>query len=124
MKKSRTVLAIATLLIWAGMYYYYLPALYLSNPEPDDKDILELTDEEVPHSVSVVVEQIEYNNNDIEAFKLLTKLFIKENNYEDIISILETRLEHDEDGDLYYVMAQVYRKIGDLENYAKNLNYA
>lgn len=25
--------------------YYYLPALYLSNPELDDKDILELTDE-------------------------------------------------------------------------------
>ena len=51
-------------------------------------------------------------------------IFIKENNYEDIISILETRLEHDEDGDLYYVLAQVYKKIGNLDNYAKNLKLA
>ena len=33
MKKSRTVLAIATLLIWAGMYYYYLPALNIHSEE-------------------------------------------------------------------------------------------
>ena len=33
MKKSRTILAIATLLIWAGMYYYYLPALNIHSEE-------------------------------------------------------------------------------------------
>ena len=33
MKKSRTVLFILTLLIWAGMYYYYLPALNIHSEE-------------------------------------------------------------------------------------------
>ena len=33
MKKSRTILLIATLLIWAGMYYYYLPALNIHSEE-------------------------------------------------------------------------------------------
>ena len=71
-----------------------------------------------------LLKTIEYNNDDIEAFKLLTKLFVKEKNFEDIISILETRLEHDENGDLYYILSQVYKKIGNKESYAKNLNLA
>ena len=33
MKKSRTVLFVLTLLIWAGMYYYYLPALNIHSEE-------------------------------------------------------------------------------------------
>ena len=33
MKKSRLILIIATLLIWAGMYYYYLPALNIHSEE-------------------------------------------------------------------------------------------
>ncbi len=33
MKKSRTVLLILTLLIWGGMYYYYLPALNIHSEE-------------------------------------------------------------------------------------------
>ena len=33
MKKSRAILLIATLLIWAGMYYYYLPALNIHSEE-------------------------------------------------------------------------------------------
>ncbi len=33
MKKSRTVLFVLTLLIWGGMYYYYLPALNIHSEE-------------------------------------------------------------------------------------------
>lgn len=33
MKKSRTILFILTLLIWGGMYYYYLPALNIHSEE-------------------------------------------------------------------------------------------
>ena len=33
MKKSRTILFVLTLLIWAGMYYYYLPALNIHSEE-------------------------------------------------------------------------------------------
>ena len=33
MKKSRTILFVLTLLIWAGMYYYYLPALNIHAEE-------------------------------------------------------------------------------------------
>lgn len=33
LKKSRTILFVLTLLIWAGMYYYYLPALNIHSEE-------------------------------------------------------------------------------------------
>ena len=33
MKKSRTILFVLTLLVWAGMYYYYLPALNIHSEE-------------------------------------------------------------------------------------------
>ena len=33
MKKSRTILFVLTLLVWAGMYYYYLPAMNIHSEE-------------------------------------------------------------------------------------------
>ena len=68
-----------------------------------------------------LLKTIEYNNYDIEAYKLLTKIYIKQNEIEEIITLLETRLEKDENGDLYYVLAQVYRQIGEKDKYIANL---
>ena len=67
---------------------------------------------------------IRYNEYDIDAYKLLTKLCVKENEIEDIITLLETRLEKEENGDLYYILARVYKYIGNKEDYAKNLKNA
>ena len=71
-----------------------------------------------------LLKTIEFNKNDIEAYKLLVKLFVKNNDYEEIITILETKLEDDENGDLYYILGQVYKKVGNLEKYAENLKNA
>ncbi len=67
---------------------------------------------------------IDYNDTDIEAYKLLTKIFIKDNDIENILSILHTRLEKEENGDLFYVLAQVYKHIGKTEEYIENLSKA
>lgn len=71
-----------------------------------------------------LLKTIEYNKQDTEAYKLLTKICIKENETEEIISILETALDKDDHGDLYYALAQVYKLIGNLEDYADNLDSA
>lgn len=65
-----------------------------------------------------------YNKNDVEAYKILTKIFIKLNEVEEIISILETRLNDSLNGDLCYILAQVYKLVGDLDNYIKFLELA
>ena len=67
---------------------------------------------------------IEYNKQDIEAYKLLTQLSIKDNDIENILTILHTRLEKEENGDLYYLLAQVYKYISDIESYSKYLQLA
>ncbi|MCQ2739110.1 MAG: tetratricopeptide repeat protein [bacterium] len=68
---------------------------------------------------------IEYNKQDIEAYKLLTKLSIKDNDLESILTILHDRLENYEaNGDLYYILAQVYKYMGNKDEYAKHLSLA
>lgn len=71
-----------------------------------------------------LLKTIEYNYMDIEAYKLLVKICVKENEIEEIISILKTRLEKEENGDLFYILAQVYRHLGEDEDYAENLEKA
>ena len=44
--------------------------------------------------------------------------------FEEIISLLETRLEKEENGDLYYILAQVYKHVGRKEDYIDNLDAA
>lgn len=93
---------------WA---YFNLAAISYKNNNLDQaKNYLEKT--------------IEYNPYDIEAYKLLTKIYLKENEIEEIITILETRLEKEENGDLYYVLAQVYKHIQSSSGYISNLKSA
>ena len=67
---------------------------------------------------------IETNPMDIEAYKLLTKIYLKENETEEIITILETRLDREDNGDLYYILAQVYKHVQNMEDYQTALEYA
>lgn len=71
-----------------------------------------------------LIKTIECNKQDIEAYKLLTKICLKESESEEIITILETRLESEENGDLFYVLSQVYKQIGSKEDYIANLKKA
>ena len=102
------VLAISPDYSWA---YFNLAAIAFKNEN------LELARE-------YLLKTIEYNDSDIEAYKLLTKICIKENEMEEIISILETRLEKEENGDLYYILAQVYKLVGNMEEYENSLDMA
>lgn len=71
-----------------------------------------------------LLKTIEYNKYDIEAYKLLTKICMKESEFEEIITILETRLKNEENGDLFYILAQVYKHVGQKEGYMINLTRA
>ena len=73
---------------------------------------------------NIFLKTIEYNKQDTEAYKLLTKICIKENEIEEIISLLESTLDNEDNGDLFYALAQVYKLTGDLEAYAENLDSA
>jgi len=71
-----------------------------------------------------LLKTIECNKNDVEAYKLLTKICMKESEFEEIITILETRLENEENGDLFYILSQVYKQVGKKEGYVDNLKQA
>jgi len=104
----RKVLEISPDYSWA---YFNLAAIAFKNNNLEDaRDYLEKT--------------IQYNPYDIEAFKLLTKIYLKNNEAEEIIEILEKRLEDEENGDLFYVLAQVYRHVENFNSYGYNLEKA
>ena len=67
---------------------------------------------------------IQYNPADYEAYKLLVKICLKNNETEEVLELLHTRLEEEENGDLYYCLARVYKFIGDLDEYYENLKNA
>lgn len=102
------VLAISPDYSWA---YFNLASIAFKNEN------LELAKE-------YLLKTIEYNKQDIEAYKLLTKICLKTNETEEIISILETKLNNDDNGDLCYILAQVYKSINNLEEYAEMLDSA
>lgn len=96
------VLSISPDYSWA---YFNLAAIAYKNDNWEDaKDYL--------------LKTIRYNKNDIEAYKLLTQLYLKENQADEIITILETRLKKEANGDLFYILAQVYKYIERNEDYA------
>ena len=80
--------------------------------------------ENLEEAKEYLLKTIQYNDMDIEAYKLLTKICLKQQETEEIISVLETRLEKEDNGDLYYVLAQVYKYMGDTEAYAEFLEDA
>ena len=45
--------------------------------------------------------------------------YIKENEFEEVITLLETRLDKEDNGDLYYVRAQVYKYINKKKTFPK-----
>ena len=93
---------------WA---YYNLASIAYKNENLDD-------------AKNYLIKTIEFNDMDIEAYKLLTKICIKQNEIEEIITILQTRLKKEGNGDLFYMLAQVYRHIGEKPQYAHCLEMA
>ena len=60
-----------------------------------------------------------FNVNDFKS-----KIGIQQNDTEEIITLLESRLEKDENGDLFYILACVYKRIGKKDEYIFNLKKA
>lgn len=107
-KSYEKVLEISPDYSWA---YFNLASISYKNGNLDEaRDYLEKT--------------IFYNSNDIEAYKLLTKIMVAQGNFEDIISLLQTRIKKEENGDLFYILAQVYKKLGEKMEYAYCLKKA
>ena len=52
---------------------------------------------------------------------MLVKICLKNSETEEVLELLHTRLEEEENGDLYYCLARVYKFIGDLDEYYENL---
>ena len=71
-----------------------------------------------------LLKTIEFNPSDVEAYKLLTKICLKNDEAEEILQILNEKLQKDDNGDLYYCLARVYKFIGDLDAYYDNLELA
>ena len=67
---------------------------------------------------------IHYNDMDIDAYELLTKVCLKQGEAEDIITILSSRLQKEENGSLYYMLARVYKFTGQTIEYHNCLNKA
>ncbi len=101
----KKVLSISPDYSWA---YYNLASIAYKNDNLDD-------------AKEYLLKTIEYNKLDIEAYKLLTKICIHKEETEEIISLLETRLDYEENGDIYYILAQVYKYVGNSEDYIDNL---
>ena len=91
----KKVLEISPDYSWA---YYNLAAISASNNNYEEAS-------------EYLLKAIEYNEGDIDSWKLLTKIYIKIGMTEEIISKLETRISKEENGDLYYILASVYKYI-------------
>ena len=78
----------------------------------------------IDEAIRYLLKTIQLNDSDIEAYKLITKIFLKEDKIDEIITLLETRLDKEENGDLYYLLGRVYKYIGDGNEYVNSLREA
>ena len=104
----KKVLEISPDYSWA--YYNLAYISYINNNLEEAKDYL--------------LKTIQYNAQDIDAYKLLVKIYIREGEIEEAITLLETRLDKEENGDLYYVLSQVYKHVDKMVEYVNSLKKA
>ena len=68
---------------------------------------------------------LEFNPKDIEAYKIYSKIMMKENQIDFAKMILERAIENcGGEGDLYYMQAQIAKKTRDREGFVKAMNNA
>ncbi len=68
---------------------------------------------------------IKYNPHDIEAYKILNKIYIKQERYLEAQDLIKEALESMPlNGDLYYNYAQIFKCQGDMEKYYNALKVA
>ena len=68
---------------------------------------------------------IELNPKDIEAYKIYAKIMSKLENFDRACSIIQQAIENcGETGDLYYILAQIYKLQGARADYVKSINQA
>jgi Flp pilus assembly protein TadD len=68
---------------------------------------------------------IEKNKNDIEAHKLLIRILLKEEKLQDALKLALSALEYlKNNGDIFYLLAKIYEKMGEKDAYKENLHQA
>ncbi|MCQ2755189.1 MAG: tetratricopeptide repeat protein [bacterium] len=125
--------------------YFYLGNIYQNNgltnfAEESYKKVLEISpdyswayynlasiaykNDNLDEAREYLSKTILYNDTDIESYKLLAKICAKQNDYDEMFDLLNTRLSKEENGDLLYVLAQLYRRTGQQREYIVCLEQA
>ena len=82
-------------------------------------------EEDYDNAIENLNKTIQFNPIDIEAYKILAKILCKTGLYEQALNIAEEALSKcGENGDLYYIAAQIYKEIQNPQEYEHNLNLA
>lgn len=79
----------------------------------------------IDKAIDNLEQTITINPKDIDASKLYSQVLVSQERYSEAIAVLQEAIEQNPvAGDLYYYMAQIFKKIGDKDNYSKYLKMA
>lgn len=68
-----------------------------------------------------LLKTIQYNKQDVEAYKLLVKIYLNQNEADQAMDLVQRYLASDENGDIYYLLARIYKYMGDAKRYAETM---
>ncbi|MGN1152462.1 MAG: tetratricopeptide repeat protein [Candidatus Gastranaerophilaceae bacterium] len=81
--------------------------------------------DDITNAILYLKQTINFNPTDIEAYKILNKIYLKQNRFDDAIELIKTALESiPQNGDLYYNYAQIFKLQGELDKYQRALSTA
>ena len=107
--KFEKVISISPDYSWA---YYNLAVIY---NEEGQKDL----------AIKNLYKTIEMNQYDIDAYMILARILMKDNNYTEAEEVIKQALsECEETGNLAYLAAMIYKKLGDTQSYISYLSSA
>lgn len=82
-------------------------------------------EEDVLNAVENLDKTVDLNPHDTKAFELFIKILMKTDTDQGAIAVAKKAIKENPDcGDLYYTLAQVYKKVKDLKNYIDCLKSA
>ena len=68
---------------------------------------------------------LKYNPKDIDAYKIYIKILSKNNDFKKALQIASSAIENcQEEGDLYYILAQIQKELSIKDGYVKNMTEA
>ena len=77
---------------------------------------------ETENAIFYLKSTIQYNHLDLEAYKILNKIYLKQERYMEATDLIKDAMEAiPQNGDLYYNYAQIFKSQGDIEKWQKAL---